>query len=168
MKKTNTTFQAEADISVRDSFQLIISIIICVFIFAILNVSVFVYIKLDMWYWLSYAVVGFSGLFFLFTLISTIKYIKYLNRTTYTQKERLQRQMTSFICDAMLGDISQENLKRLRDSADNEFDKPGQDDFSLISRNWFFWRGDFELQDQIMCKNCGLTRKEHSVEGDCP
>jgi hypothetical protein len=168
MKKTKKTFQPEANKNARDSFQLIFNVVLCVFIFAILNISILVYIKLDMWYWLSYTVVGCSALFFLFTLISTIKYFNYVNRTTYTQKEMLQRQMTSFICDAVLGNISKEDLERLRTAADNEFDEPDKDDFSLMSRDWFFWRGDFEFQDQVICRKCGLTRKEHAPEGCCP
>ena len=167
-KKANKIFKPEPDKSSRDNFQLKFNIVLCVVIFLLLNIGVIIYSKSNMWFWLSYSVIIFAVLYFLYALTSAIRFLSHIKRTTYTFEETLRRQMTSFICDAVLGRISKKDLERLRYAADNESNIPEFDDFSLMSRDWFFWRDGFRFQDEIKCKNCGSPRKDHTKNGDCP
>ena len=87
----------------------------------------------------------------------------------------LRRQLTGFICETSLGKVPETDLKRIATAANDLLWKAKQndlskDDFNLISRAWFFWRGQngFEWQDETECTNCGQARRKHSKDSTCP
>lgn len=87
----------------------------------------------------------------------------------------LRRQLTGFICDAALNKVSQGDLKRLGNAANDlmlqaEKNDLTKDDFNLLSRAWFFWtdQNGFDWQDNTKCINCEQERKAHSLDGTCP
>ena len=107
-------------------------------------------------------------------LISTIinrerRHVEILEKRFFN----LERRFTTFICDASLGRVKNEDLKRLA-NATNLFTGRGReddlsiDDFSLINRAWYFWKSGFDWQDSTECINCKNERKEHPKEGSCP
>lgn len=85
-----------------------------------------------------------------------------------------ERRFTEFICDAALGNIERDNLIRIREAASRTSHGGHQpvleDDFSLMSRAWYFWRygNGFEWQDSSICVNCQLERRAHAKDGTCP
>lgn len=87
--------------------------------------------------------------------------------------EGLRRQFTSFICDVALERVSGEDLKRLAQAASSitgqgQKDDLRADDFSLISRAYYFWgRNGFEWQDNTECMHCGRRRADHATDGSC-
>ena len=87
----------------------------------------------------------------------------------------LRRQLAGFVCDASLGRVPKADLKRIAIAANDIPSRTKQDDlskdnFSLISRAWFFWKDQngFEWQDETECSNCGRVRRKHSKDGACP
>lgn len=114
------------------------------------------------------------GIFYLF--VSAIMDRIMMNKEE--QKRRLydlERRFTTFICEASLGRVEKENLKRLAMAASSRSGKDKEndlsvDDFSLINRAMYFWRDHtgFEWQDSTVCINCKHERREHSKDGTCP
>jgi len=81
--------------------------------------------------------------------------------------QNLRRQMTEFICDVGLNRVSFDDLQRISDAAHRP--RRSHDDFSLISRSWYFWKDGigFDCQDKSVCQNCGKKRIDHNIDGKC-
>ncbi|MBW2621991.1 MAG: hypothetical protein JRD68_03730, partial [Deltaproteobacteria bacterium] len=91
------------------------------------------------------------------------------------QISNLVRRLTCFICDASLGRVSEQDLKRINNAAQRRSSESiksdlSNDDFSLIANAWYFWKDHigFDWQDETECVNCEFARKEHLSNGSCP
>lgn len=91
------------------------------------------------------------------------------------EMSNLVRRLTCFICDASLGRVSEQALKRIniaaqRRSSESIKSDLSIDDFSLIANAWYFWKDQigFDWQDETECVNCEFARKEHLNNGSCP
>ena len=85
----------------------------------------------------------------------------------------MEKQFTAFICDATLGAMEEDDLRRLRmaayriGAANNE--KLSEDDFTLMSEAMYFWNNQngVRWQDEWECQNCKMRRIEHAKDGTC-
>ena len=122
-------------------------------------------------YWLGVPLVGIIILYFLIS--SLLNWSVNFIEMRENEIKGLRRQLTCFICEASLGRIEKDDLKRLanatRPLTGIKNDNLTEDDFSLISQPYIFWgENGFEWQDETECANCGHERQKHSQDGNCP
>ena len=121
-------------------------------------------------YWLGLL----FGIVFLYVLISTlVGWSSNFIEMRENEIKGLRRQLTCFICEASLGRIEKDDLKRMANATRPDVfikkDNLTVDDFFLISQPYIFWgENGFEWQDETECANCGHERQEHSKDGNCP